>query len=135
MSTSLLPTTKAQVSGHRFLVRRVEHGLVLGDIRMLHDPLGARRRALLFGLTAVVLIGLGAADIRQLGPLSTQVLTDAEKATRHSLQYVDQSPDPAKLCSNCNLFLPGSGGCGGCTVMKGPIHPNGYCLSWVQKAG
>ncbi len=68
MSTSLLPTTRAQVSGHRFLVRRVEHGLVLGDIRMLHDPLGARRRALLFGLTAVVLIGLGAGLLAWLRP-------------------------------------------------------------------
>lgn len=68
MSTSLLPTTRAQVSGHRFLLRRVEHGLVLGDIRMLHDPLGARRRALLFGLTAVVLLGLGAGLLAWLRP-------------------------------------------------------------------
>ncbi|AGF71562.1 type VII secretion protein EccB [Corynebacterium halotolerans] len=68
MSTSLLPTTKAQVSGHKFLLRRVEHGLVLGDIRMLHDPLGARRRAMLFGLTAVVLIGLGAGLLAWLRP-------------------------------------------------------------------
>lgn len=42
-----LPTTKAQVSGHKFLVRRLEHGLVFGDIRMIHDPLKRRRRALL----------------------------------------------------------------------------------------
>ena len=41
-----LPTTKAQVSGHKFLRRRVEHGLVLGDIRMIHDPLARRRKAL-----------------------------------------------------------------------------------------
>lgn len=62
-------------------------------------------------------------------------LTEAEKTTRQSLAYVDQSPNPAKLCANCNLFLPASdGGCGGCTVVKGPIHPNGYCNSWVQKA-
>ena len=39
-----LPTTKAQVSGHKFLLRRLEHGLVFGDIRMIHDPLKRRRR-------------------------------------------------------------------------------------------
>ena len=53
MTSTLLPTTRAQVSGHRFLRRRVEHGLVLGDIRMIHDPLATRSRALLFGLVEV----------------------------------------------------------------------------------
>ena len=64
----MLPTTGAQVSGHRFLLRRIEHGLVLGDIRMIHDPLGARRRALFFGLTALVLISLGAGLLAWLRP-------------------------------------------------------------------
>ncbi len=56
----ITPTTKAQVSGHKFLARRIEHGLVFGDIRMIHDPLAKRRRALGFGLAACVLIALGA---------------------------------------------------------------------------
>lgn len=61
-------------------------------------------------------------------------LTEAEVNTRKSLAYVDQSPNPAKLCSNCQLFTPSAGpGCAGCTVVKGPINPNGYCNSWVQK--
>jgi len=68
VSSPVLPTTRAQVSGHRFLQRRVEHGLVLGDIRMIHDPLGARRRAMIFGLVAVVLIGLGAGLMAWLRP-------------------------------------------------------------------
>lgn len=55
------PTTKAQISGHRFLRRRVEHGLVMGDIRMIQDPLGARKRALFIGagLSVVTLAGAG----------------------------------------------------------------------------
>lgn len=56
MGKRLLPTTKTQVSGHRFMRRRVEHGLIFGDVRMIHDPLGSRRRALIFGLVAVALI-------------------------------------------------------------------------------
>ncbi|MEJ5927966.1 type VII secretion protein EccB [Corynebacterium sp. H128] len=65
MSSVLLATTKAQVSGHKFLTRRVEHGVVLGDIRMISDPLGARRRAALFGLigTAIIAAGSGALAI------------------------------------------------------------------------
>lgn len=56
MAKRLLPTTKTQVSGHRFMRRRVEHGLIFGDVRMIHDPLGSRRRAMIFGLVAVCMI-------------------------------------------------------------------------------
>ncbi|MDO5512747.1 type VII secretion protein EccB [Corynebacterium sp.] len=68
MGSTVLPTTRAQVSGHRFLRRRLEHGLVFGDIRMIHDPLATRSRALLFGLVAVVLISLGAGLLAWLRP-------------------------------------------------------------------
>lgn len=68
MSSALLPTTRAQVTGHRFLRRRVEHGLVFGDIRMIHDPLAARRRATAFGLVATVLIAVGAGLLAWLRP-------------------------------------------------------------------
>lgn len=52
----VLPTTKTQVSGHRFMRRRVEHGLIFGDVRMIHDPLASRRRAMIFGTVAALLI-------------------------------------------------------------------------------
>lgn len=68
MAEALLPTTRAQVSGHKFLQRRVEHALVFGDLRMIHDPLARRRRALLFGVAALVLIGLGAGLLALLRP-------------------------------------------------------------------
>lgn len=68
MSDMLLPTTRAQVSGHKFLQRRVEHALVFGDLRMIHDPLARRRRALLFGITALVLLGLGAGLLAFIRP-------------------------------------------------------------------
>ena len=55
----LLPTTSAQVSGHKFLVRRIEHGLVMGDVRMIHDPLGRRRRAVVFGAVACIMLIIG----------------------------------------------------------------------------
>lgn len=78
------PTTRAQVSGHRFLHRRVEHGLVFGDIRMIHDPLATRRRALVFGLVAVALIAAGAGVSAWLRPAAdpgeAPVLQSAEGA-------------------------------------------------------
>ncbi|MCK7642340.1 type VII secretion protein EccB [Corynebacterium sp. P6145] len=63
-----LPTTRAQVSGHRFLVRRLEHGLVTGDTRMIHDPLGRRRRGILFGVAGCVLAGLAAGALALFVP-------------------------------------------------------------------
>lgn len=64
----LLPTTQAQVSGHKFFLRRIEHGLVLGDTRMIHDPLARRRRAALFGGVACVLLCLGAGALALFVP-------------------------------------------------------------------
>lgn len=54
-------TTKAQVNGYRFLLRRGEHALVRRDVRMLHDPMRAQLRALATGsvLALVVLAGFG----------------------------------------------------------------------------
>lgn len=55
------PTTRWQVSGYNFLVRRMEHALVRRDVRMLHDPMRAQTRAYVVGLVLgiVVLAGCG----------------------------------------------------------------------------
>lgn len=55
------PTTRWQVSGYRFLVRRMEHALVRRDVRMLHDPMRAQSRAFTVGviLACVALAGCG----------------------------------------------------------------------------
>ncbi|WP_137874996.1 type VII secretion protein EccB [Rhodococcus sp. Q] len=56
------PTTRWQVSGYRFLVRRMEHALVRRDVRMLHDPMRSQSRALAVGalLSLLVVAGCGA---------------------------------------------------------------------------
>jgi type VII secretion protein EccB len=48
--------TRLQVSGHRFLLRRMEHALVRGDVAMLDDPLRAQSLSLTAGavLTAII---------------------------------------------------------------------------------
>ncbi|MGO1571730.1 type VII secretion protein EccB, partial [Corynebacterium casei] len=46
----------------------MQHALVLGDISMIHDPLASRRRALIFGAIAVVLIALGSGLLAWLRP-------------------------------------------------------------------
>lgn len=64
----LKPTTKAQVDGHRFLVRRARHAVVARDVRMLHDPLRRQSTGLTVGAVAAVLGCAGAAILALLDP-------------------------------------------------------------------
>ncbi|GAA4483588.1 type VII secretion protein EccB [Rhodococcus olei] len=56
------PTTRWQVSGYRFLLRRMEHALVRRDVRMLHDPMRNQSRAFAVGamLAAIGVAGCAA---------------------------------------------------------------------------
>lgn len=49
-------TTRAQVNGYRFLIRRLEHALIRGDSRMIHDPMRGQMRALMVGLIIAILV-------------------------------------------------------------------------------
>jgi type VII secretion protein EccB len=55
-------TTRAQVNGYRFLLRRLEHALIRADSRMIHDPMRGQIRSLMVGLVVAVLI-TGAAGV------------------------------------------------------------------------
>lgn len=64
-------------------------------------------------------------------------LKDAEKKMRTANQYADKSTKAGQNCLNCNFWQApkAEGGCGGCQVIKGPIHPEGWCKLWAKKAG
>ena len=62
-------TTKVQVSGWRFLLRRVEHAIVRRDTRMFDDPLQFYSRAVSVGIVISVLVCLGAALLAYFKPL------------------------------------------------------------------
>jgi hypothetical protein len=52
---------------------------------------------------------------------------------RKTLAYVDRTPDPSKPCVKCLQYVPAAEAdqCGGCKLMKGPIHPKGYCTAFA----
>lgn len=62
-------------------------------------------------------------------------LSEPEKMARSALQYVDRSLQADKHCRDCSLYQPAPepSQCGSCQVVKGPIHPNGYCTAWAKK--
>jgi hypothetical protein len=75
---------------------------------------------------------------KQEGPKCDDVsgLKPEEIEQRKNLQYTDNTPDPAKNCANCALYIApqNNAPCGGCNLIKGPVSPNGWCTSWVPKA-
>lgn len=60
-------------------------------------------------------------------------LSEAELQTRTANNYVEPSPEADQQCDNCGLWQEPAAGedCGGCTVVQGPIHPEGWCSIWV----
>lgn len=87
------------------------------------------------GATAVSLIPLGGCK-KELVCTDTSGLTPEELTARTSLRYMDRSASNEKQCSGCQLFQPkGADECGGCVLVKGPIHPMGYCTAWAKKVG
>jgi hypothetical protein len=58
-----------------------------------------------------------------------------ELKKREAVQYANVSADPAKHCKLCQLYtVPAAGQtCGGCTLFKGPVEPEGSCISFVAK--
>lgn len=63
------PTTRWQVSGYRFLVRRMEHALVRRDVRMLHDPMRNQSRALAVGAVLALVAVAGSAALALIRPM------------------------------------------------------------------
>ena len=62
------PTTRLQVSGYRFLVRRMEHALLRGDMRMLHDPMRTQSLSLIAGCVLATVVVAGCAILAFLRP-------------------------------------------------------------------
>jgi len=62
------PTTRWQVSGYRFLVRRMEHALVRRDVRMIGDPMRSQARALAVGAVVACLVLAGCAALALFRP-------------------------------------------------------------------
>ncbi len=65
-------TTKVQVSGWRFLLRRVEHAIVRRDTRMFDDPVQFYGRAVSAGMVIAALVCVGAALLAYFKPLGTR---------------------------------------------------------------
>ena len=95
-------TTKVQVSGWRFLLRRVEHAIVRRDTRMFDDPLQFYSRAVSAGIIIAVLACLGAALLAYFKPLGKSG-TDTLLVDRTTNQLYVVLPNSGQLRPVYNL--------------------------------
>jgi hypothetical protein len=56
-------------------------------------------------------------------------------AARKAQEYSDASPIAEKTCAGCKHYEapPKEGSCGTCKVLKGSVHPKGYCKLFLAK--
>lgn len=90
-------TTRAQVNGYRFLLRRLDHALVRRDVRMLHDPMRSQVRSLWVGLVLGILIIAGAAILgflRPQGAIGDNLIVSGKQSG--ALYVVVQAEDGSK---------------------------------------
>ena len=91
-------TTKAQVNGYRFLLRRLDHALVRRDVRMLHDPMRSQTRSLMVGAVLGVLIIAGAtilAFLRPQGSIGDSLIVSGKESG--ALYVVVQGQDGSRV--------------------------------------
>ncbi|RMI31839.1 type VII secretion protein EccB [Nocardia stercoris] len=101
------PTTRWQISGYRFLVRRMEHALVRRDVRMLHDPMRSQSRAYVAGavLGVVALAGCGVlALLRPQGAIGdNKILLGKDSGAVYAV--VDGTVHPALNLASARLAV------------------------------
>ena len=94
------------------------------------------RRDLLGGVPALFVLGCRSAEALPAACNDTTGLTADEVNARATLAYVDASTQSGKDCVSCQQYLTpnAAGACGTCKLLKGPVHPHGYCKAFVSKA-
>jgi hypothetical protein len=103
-----------------------------------HQESIERRRLLLAATaTAATALGVLAAACKRRPPETCppEPLLEADRELREKLHYTDHSPEPQKFCNGCQQYThEGDKDCGGCKLMKGPIHPAGYCVAFSARS-
>jgi hypothetical protein len=85
----------------------------------------------LTGMGAAVVLAACRVAREDLACDDTGGLTADDLLGRSNVSYVAPSPHREKTCVGCQHYTGSAERCGGCTLLKGPIHPRAYCRLWV----
>ena len=109
---------------------------MLTRVAGMSQPIISRRHALtMFAASSgLALIGCSGAPPSSLRCDDVTGLSANDADFRRGQGYAERSTRPGRRCDTCNFYEAGAPeACGGCTVIRGPIHPEGYCNLWVSR--
>jgi hypothetical protein len=88
----------------------------------------------LAGLGVAVVAGCRKPD-STLACTDVSALSPSEASVRKGTLYVDRSKDADRTCETCQQWVapPAPGACGGCKLVKGPVHPQGSCKLYAPR--
>jgi hypothetical protein len=89
-------------------------------------------KTIIRGLSRRQFVGTGlglAAGLALVGNARAQASLDKE-----AVQY-QETPHEGQRCDECVFWIPGSDpqALGACQMVKGEIHPDGWCAIWAAK--
>ncbi|WP_268884924.1 type VII secretion protein EccB [Lolliginicoccus suaedae] len=123
-------TTRTQVSGYRFHLKRMDHALVRGDARMLADPIRSQNRALSVGLVLAAL-GLAACGIlavlKPLDKLSGSLIV-VGRDTQGVYVRMDDTFHPVTNLASAKLIVGGGEDAAVINEDELAAHPRGPLL-------
>lgn len=99
-------TTRAQVNGYRFMIRRLEHALLRRDVRMIDDPMRSHLNALVAGAVLAVIVLAGCAVWGLLRPQGTvgDAVILADKGSGGLYVRLDQTVHPVMNLASARLI-------------------------------
>lgn len=70
-----------------------------------------------------------------LAALSAPGVADAAKGSKAQFKYQD-TPKKGEKCATCRFYIASKKpkAKGACTLVAGPISPNGWCIAYAKKA-
>jgi hypothetical protein len=99
---------------------------------MSREPVHSRRAFLAVSASLGAAL-LGCSKQREFACTQTQGLTPEQVQARTAAGYEEPASDSSRVCNLCQQWEErGSNQCGGCKLMRGPIHPQGTCRLFVS---
>jgi len=99
------------------------------------EPSSLTRRGLLSSAGLLAAATFAGCKEREFSCWDAGDLPEADLKARRAVEYLDRAADASRRCDLCQHWQPsGPGTCGGCAVVRGPIHPLGTCRVFTKRA-
>jgi len=88
------------------------------------------RKSAIINLIGMPLAAAAAASVAGVADAATM---KSGTTPPKSVMYVEKSTN-GKFCKGCKFYFGSTTKAGGCTIVSGPIAPQGYCVAYAAKS-